>query len=269
MTQVDGLRGRATAAFWAVLPLALMLAGVKIFWRDVPWGVTVDGVVQGLLTALIALGIVIVYRANRIVNFAAADLGAVPATLTLLLFASVGWNLYLAIATGFGAAIVLGVLVEFLFLRRFFTAPRLILTVATIGVTQVLVFLGRRFVLLGRGRFRVPGRGGRGRLLGLLAAPTASSASASALLRRRFGVLRRRPFLAARTYRSQAVAGRVRDQRDRELPVDPLHGATAESIRRRARRVRHFGRRQRGHRLCRTLRRLKGCDGNAGTRMGQ
>ena len=142
MTQVDGLRGRATAAFWAVLPLALMLAGVKIFWRDVPWGVTVDGVVQGLLTALIALGIVIVYRANRIVNFAAADLGAVPATLTLLLFASVGWNLYLAIATGFGAAIVLGVLVEFLFLRRFFTAPRLILTVATIGVTQVLVFLG-------------------------------------------------------------------------------------------------------------------------------
>jgi branched-chain amino acid transport system permease protein len=142
VTSVDALRARGTAAFWAVLPLALMLAGVKLFWRDVPWGVTVDGVVQGLLTALIALGIVIVYRANRIVNFAAADLGAVPATLTLLLYASVGWNLYLAIVTGFGAAIVLGVLVEFLFLRRFFTAPRLILTVATIGVTQVLVFLG-------------------------------------------------------------------------------------------------------------------------------
>jgi branched-chain amino acid transport system permease protein len=34
------------------------------------------------------------------------------------------------------------VLVEFMFLRRFFTAPRLILTVATIGVTELLVAVG-------------------------------------------------------------------------------------------------------------------------------
>ena len=45
-------------------------------------------------------------------------------------------------ALGLVAAIVLGVLVEFLFLRRFFNAPRLILTVATIGVTDLLVALG-------------------------------------------------------------------------------------------------------------------------------
>jgi branched-chain amino acid transport system permease protein len=99
-------------------------------------------VIRGLLSALIALGIVIVYRANRIVNFAAADLGAVPSTLSFLLYASLGWNVYLAAVTGLASAVVLGVLVEFLFLRRFFRSPRMIVTVATIGITQILVSLG-------------------------------------------------------------------------------------------------------------------------------
>ena len=133
---------RAKAAGWAVMPLALMVLGVKIFWPDVTPGVMLGGTISGLLTALVALGIAIVYRANRIVNFSAADLGETPAILALLLYSSQGWNIYLATATGLVGAVVLGVLVEFLFLRRFFRAPRLILTVATIGVTQVVVALG-------------------------------------------------------------------------------------------------------------------------------
>ena len=133
---------RAKAVGWAVMPLVLMVAGVKIFWPDVTTGTILGGAIGGLLTALVALGIAIVYRANRIVNFAAADLGETPAILALLLYTSQHWNIYLATATGLVAAIVLGVLVEFLFLRRFFRAPRLILTVATIGVTQVVVALG-------------------------------------------------------------------------------------------------------------------------------
>jgi branched-chain amino acid transport system permease protein len=140
--RAGSLKARLITAGAAVLPLALMVLGVKLFWRDVPSGVYADGVVRGLLSALIALGIVIVYRANRIVNFAAADLGAVPSTLAFLLYATLGWNVYLALVCGFGAAVVLGVLVEFLFLRRFFRAPRMIVTVATIGITQILVSLG-------------------------------------------------------------------------------------------------------------------------------
>jgi branched-chain amino acid transport system permease protein len=140
--RVGATRARLAAAGAAVLPLALMVLGVKIFWRDVPSGIYADGVVRGMLTALIALGIVIVYRANRIVNFAAADLGAVPSTLAFLLYATLGWNVYLAAVCGLGAAVVLGVLVEFLFLRRFFRSPRMITTVATIGITQILVSVG-------------------------------------------------------------------------------------------------------------------------------
>jgi hypothetical protein len=42
--------------------------------------------------ALIALGIALVYRANRVINFAAGDLGQLPATLAVLLVLSWGWN---------------------------------------------------------------------------------------------------------------------------------------------------------------------------------
>ena len=142
MSPPTSVTDRAKAVGWAVMPLVLMVAGVKIFWPDVTTGTILGGAIGGLLVALVALGIAIVYRANRIVNFAAADLGETPAILALLLYTSQGWNIYLATATGLVGSIVLGVFVEFVFLRRFFRAPRLILTVATIGVTQVVVALG-------------------------------------------------------------------------------------------------------------------------------
>jgi branched-chain amino acid transport system permease protein len=127
---------------WAALPLVAMVLGVKLAWHDVQWGTMLLGTIDGLLTALVALGIAIVYRANRIVNFAAADIGETPAILALLCYSALGWNIYLAAATGLAAAVLLGIIVEFVFLRRFFRAPRLILTVATIGVTEIVVAVG-------------------------------------------------------------------------------------------------------------------------------
>ncbi len=131
-------RGTAVAAGKAVLPLVLMLAAVKLAWSSVPVDIYLVGAINGLLVALVSLGIVIVYRANRIVNFAAADLGAAPASFALLLYASLGWSIYIALPLGFVGAIVLGVVVEFLVLRLFFDAPRLILTVVTIVLVELL-----------------------------------------------------------------------------------------------------------------------------------
>jgi branched-chain amino acid transport system permease protein len=94
--------------------------------------------VIGGLTALIAFGLALVYRANRIINFAAGDLGGVPAALSVLLILGPGVNYFLAVPIGLAAALALGGVVEFVFIRRFFRAPRLILTVATIAVSQIL-----------------------------------------------------------------------------------------------------------------------------------
>ena len=103
-----------------------------------PIGVYLQGMVIGGLTALIAFGLALVYRANRIINFAQGDLGGVPAALSVLLILGPGVNYFLAVPIGLIAAIALGGLVEFVFIRRFFKAPRLILTVATIAVSQIL-----------------------------------------------------------------------------------------------------------------------------------
>jgi branched-chain amino acid transport system permease protein len=109
----------------------------KRLW-PAPIGVYGQGMVIGGLTALIAFGLALVYRANRIINFAAGDLGGVPAALSVLLILGPGVNYFLAVPIGLVAALALGGLVEFVFIRRFFKAPRLILTVATIAVSQIL-----------------------------------------------------------------------------------------------------------------------------------
>src|SRR3954452_1415391 len=56
--------------------------------HGVPLGVLINGAVLRMLYALLAFGLILIYRANRIVNFAHAGLGLVPAVTALLLVAS-------------------------------------------------------------------------------------------------------------------------------------------------------------------------------------
>ena len=109
----------------------------QLFW-PAPIGVLVQGMVIGGLTALIAFGIALIYRANRIINFAQGELGGVPASLAVLLIVGPGLPYALALPVGLVAAVVLGAFVEFVFVRRFFKAPRLVLTVVTIGISLLL-----------------------------------------------------------------------------------------------------------------------------------
>lgn len=104
----------------------------------VPMSVIFLGVVLGSLLAMVAMGLVLVYRANRIVNFAQGALGAAAATLA----ASIGWPFIPAVILGLIAALGLGAVVEIAFIRRFANAPRLVLTVATLGIAQLLDALG-------------------------------------------------------------------------------------------------------------------------------
>ncbi|HEY5888989.1 MAG TPA: ABC transporter permease [Acidimicrobiales bacterium] len=104
----------------------------------VPAGVLVRGVIVGLLSALAALGLALVYRANRIINFAQTDLGSIPTTVGVYLIAFSGINYWLGLGAGLVSAVVVGAIVELAIVRRFFDAPRLILTVATIGLATLL-----------------------------------------------------------------------------------------------------------------------------------
>lgn len=139
LTLVDDARVRSAAG--AVGAGLIFLAVISWLW-DPPAGVIVQGTIIGGLSALIAFGIALVYRANRIVNFAQGDLGAAPATLTVLLIVGPNVPYLLALPVMVAAAVALGAFVEFVIIRRFFRAPRLILTVATIGLSQLLAGVG-------------------------------------------------------------------------------------------------------------------------------
>jgi branched-chain amino acid transport system permease protein len=143
-------RQRLTGLVDSLSPLVLLIALAVAVWRPT-LGIVIQGALVGAISALLAVGIALVYRANRIVNFAQGDLGVVPAILAVLLIAPdqaggppdwvTGLPYLVALAIGLGTAILLGFLVEKLFILRFCRAPRLILTVATIGVAQLLAAL--------------------------------------------------------------------------------------------------------------------------------
>ena len=135
MTWVDDPKVRRVA--WAVAGTLAYFWFLHRFWGPSA-GVVLQGIVIGSITAFIGFGIALIYRSSRIINFAQGDLGGVPASLGVLCILGPGVPFLLALPLAIVVAIALGSVVEFVILRRFFKAPRLILTVVTIGLSQLL-----------------------------------------------------------------------------------------------------------------------------------
>jgi len=135
------LEERARRLMRALAPAALILV-FQLLVFPIPAGVALRGVLIGLLTAMVSVGMALVYRANRILNFAQADLGYIPASLSVMIVITSGVPWLVAFGAGLATAAALGAVCELLIIRRFFRAPRLILTVATLGLTQLLAFGG-------------------------------------------------------------------------------------------------------------------------------
>jgi len=187
----EGSVSRRTVA--ALGPAALVLAFQMVLF-PVPLGVSLQGVVLGLLNALVVLGLILVYRANRVVNLAQASIGTLPATMagavvlfgapsliaTGLLSAVAGLVVVLGaisvlrlplarallaaaaamalsaiglriagdfgwaggLVTGLFIAVLSGIGIDAIVIQRFRRSPRLIVTVATIGLAQLFVVLG-------------------------------------------------------------------------------------------------------------------------------
>lgn len=127
--QTIGAIGACLFSYWA---------GAALLPNGLPFGIVLLGVVYGALSSLTALGLVLIYRSARVINFAQAEIGGLAAAVAIVMVAGWGLPYALAVPVGLAAAVGTGLVVEATVVRRFFTAPRLILTVATLGVAQVL-----------------------------------------------------------------------------------------------------------------------------------
>jgi hypothetical protein len=69
----------------AQVVLALVVLYSTLYWVPesplpdwMPWGVVAQGVIFGTSYALMAMGLILIYRTTRIVNFAYGAMGAMP-----------------------------------------------------------------------------------------------------------------------------------------------------------------------------------------------
>lgn len=136
--------------------------------------VLVFGIQRGAIFSLVGLGLALVYKATRILNFAQGELGTMPAFVAFLVM--VGFEIdrpegadrgllipatLAAVATG----VVLGVALYMLVIRRLGQVSAATSLVATTGVTLLLTTIeinvfevrGRRFPRFANGGFRMPG----------------------------------------------------------------------------------------------------------------
>lgn len=128
-----GLLSAAAVVLWVIFDQTLD--------RGLPLGIIILGAVFGSLYALTAVGLVLIYRANRVVNFAQAELGGIAAVVAVQLVIQFAWNYFVAVSIGLVGSTLLGATIYVFIIRRFRRAPRLILAVATIGIAQVLAGL--------------------------------------------------------------------------------------------------------------------------------
>jgi branched-chain amino acid transport system permease protein len=135
VSNVDPTRIVALAAIAAIV-------GIQLVFFGLPFGLWLHGLTLGGLNAVMAVGMALIYRANRIVNFAQAELGTVPTSFAAAFILFWGWPYLLGLAAGLVMSIVAGVVIEFALIRRFRNSPRLVVTVATLGITQLLVVIG-------------------------------------------------------------------------------------------------------------------------------
>jgi len=101
--------------------------------------VLVLGVINGAIYSLIAIGLVLVYKASGVFNFAQGEFGTVAIYGAYLSVSILHLPYGVALIVGLGAALGMGLLTERLIIRPLFDAPRVTLLVATAGIALLAI----------------------------------------------------------------------------------------------------------------------------------
>ncbi|HVE98140.1 MAG TPA: ATP-binding cassette domain-containing protein [Mycobacteriales bacterium] len=134
---LDRRRGGLLLAAVGVLVLLAVFRSVADVETPIP--VIALGTIIGLTYGLLSVGLVLIYRSNRIINFAHGETGAFGAAFFGLLASKYGVPYYLALPVGLLSGAGVAALAEVAVVRRLRNAPRLMSVVATLGVGQFLV----------------------------------------------------------------------------------------------------------------------------------
>ncbi|MBI3827791.1 MAG: branched-chain amino acid ABC transporter permease [Candidatus Rokubacteria bacterium] len=98
----------------------------------------VSGLLIGMMYALVALGFVLIYKASQAINFAQGEFVMFGGFVVAASMRYHGLSLVLSLALGFGAMVVIGLLMERLVLRPLTGRGVIAIIMATIGLASIL-----------------------------------------------------------------------------------------------------------------------------------
>ena len=99
--------------------------------------IVISGVAQGCIYGLIALGVVLIYKATETVSFAQGELMMLGAFLGLVVMTSLGFPFWLAFAAAVLAMGAFGIVLERLVIRPILGQPAFSIVMLTIGIGYV------------------------------------------------------------------------------------------------------------------------------------
>jgi branched-chain amino acid transport system permease protein len=113
---------------------------MQSLWDELPFflELLVAGLLVGMMYALVALGFVVIYKASQAINFAQGEFVMFGGFLVAASMRYHGLSLLPAMAIGFGAMVVIGLLMERLVLRPLIGRGVIAIIMATIGLAAIL-----------------------------------------------------------------------------------------------------------------------------------
>jgi len=108
-----------------------------------------NGVLIGLMYALIALGFVLVYKATDAVNFAQGEFVMIAGFVVAGCLGVWGVPLWLAVPLALGSMVAFGFVLERVMLRKLIGRPVIAVVMATIGLASILRGIGPFTILSG------------------------------------------------------------------------------------------------------------------------
>jgi branched-chain amino acid transport system permease protein len=119
-------------------------------WLQVLFG----GMTTGSVYALVALGLVLIYRATRVLNFAHGEFVVLGAFVAISAMRLSGWGLLVSSLIGIAAAACSGVLLEILVVRPVSRNPHFVVILATLAASILL--RGAMMIVWGKDALRLP-----------------------------------------------------------------------------------------------------------------
>src|SRR3954454_12429874 len=104
--------GLGVPAGFALYLIALQLPVLGPYLqRKAPLAVIVIGLITGTVTSLLAIGLILIYRANRFINFAYGAMGSTVGVLGIALHKEHGWPYFAMLPLGVLTGVAVGAVV--------------------------------------------------------------------------------------------------------------------------------------------------------------